>query len=44
VRRTVQRDLKRLAELELITESGRGPTDPGVPVEPAEAVRSCDKL
>ncbi len=27
-RRTVQRDLKRLAELGLVTESGRGPTDP----------------
>jgi Fic family protein len=27
-RRTVQRDLKRLAELRLVTESGRGPTDP----------------
>lgn len=27
-RRTVQRDLKRLAELSLVSEVGRGPTDP----------------
>ncbi len=27
-RRTVQRDLKRLAELGLVSEVGRGPTDP----------------
>jgi DeoR/GlpR family transcriptional regulator of sugar metabolism len=28
VRRTVQRDLKRLAEVGLVSEIGRGPTDP----------------
>lgn len=41
-RRTVQRDLKRLAELELVSEIGRGRTDPNRAYR--WNPRSCDEL
>jgi hypothetical protein len=41
-RRTVQRDLKRPVELGLVTEIGRGATDPNRAYR--WGARSCDKL